>query len=104
MIALSGTLEKTTAFEIYAGGFLGLFNSLGPAYVLSGVILLTSISTHLLTKNATVILLLSIAISAAQELGGDPKPLIMAVCFDASACFATLIGYQTNLPVQRESH
>jgi len=63
------------------------------------VIILTSISTHLLSNNATAILLLPIAITAAQSLGVDPRPFIIAVCFGASACFATPIGYQTNLLV-----
>jgi di/tricarboxylate transporter len=99
MIALSAALEKTGASALYARIFLGLFSGLGPAYVLSGVILLTSISTHVLSNNATAILLLPIAISAAQGMGVDPKPFIIAVCFGASACFATPIGYQTNLLV-----
>jgi len=99
MIALSAALEKTGASELYASAFLSLFSGLSPAYVLSGVILLTSISTHVLSNNATAILLLPIAISAAQGLGVDPKPFIIAVCFGASACFATPIGYQTNLLV-----
>ena len=99
MIAMSAALEKTGASEFYARAFLGLFSGLSPAYVLSGVILLTSISTHVLSNNATAILLLPIALSAAQGLGVDPKPFIVAVCFGASACFATPIGYQTNLLV-----
>ena len=98
-IALSTALEKTGASEFYAKAFLSLFSGASPALVLSGVILLTSISTHLLSNNATAILLLPIAISAAQSLGIDPKPFIIAVCFGASACFATPIGYQTNLLV-----
>ncbi|MGD8962377.1 MAG: SLC13 family permease [Desulfobacterales bacterium] len=98
-IALSAALEKTGASEFYAKAFLGLFSGASPAMVLSGVILLTSISTHVLSNNATAILLLPIAISAAQGLGVDPKPFIIAVCFGASACFATPIGYQTNLLV-----
>ena len=99
MIGLSTALEKTGASKLYAEVFLDLFSGLGPAYVLSGVILLTSISTHVLSNNATAILLLPIAISAAQGMGIDAKPFIIAVCFGASACFATPIGYQTNLLV-----
>jgi di/tricarboxylate transporter len=98
-IALSAALEKTGASEFYAKAFLGLFSGASPALVLSGVILLTSISTHVLSNNATAILLLPIAISAAQGLGIEPKPFIIAVCFGASACFASPIGYQTNLLV-----
>jgi di/tricarboxylate transporter len=98
-IALSAALEKTGASELYAKAFLSLFSAASPALVLSGVILLTSISTHILSNNATAILLLPIAISAAVGLGVDPKPFIIAVCFGASACFATPIGYQTNLLV-----
>jgi di/tricarboxylate transporter len=99
MIALSAALEKIGASEFYARAFLSLFSGASPVFILSGVILLTSISTHILSNNATAILLLPIAISAAQGLGVDPKPFIVAVCFGASACFATPIGYQTNLLV-----
>ena len=98
-IALSAALQKTGASQFYARAFLSLFSGASPALVLSGIILLTSISTHVLSNNATAILLLPIAISAAQGLGVDPKPFIIAVCFGASACFATPIGYQTNLLV-----
>jgi len=99
MFALSAALQKTGASEFYARAFLSLFSGLNPIYVLSGVIILTSISTHILSNNATAILLLPIAISAAVGLGVNPKPFIIAVCFGASACFATPIGYQTNLLV-----
>jgi di/tricarboxylate transporter len=99
MIAMSAALEKTGASAFYAGAFLDLFGGLSPVYVLGGLIMLTSISTHMLSNNATAILLLPLAIAAAQGLGVDPKPFIVAVCFGASACFATPIGYQTNLLV-----
>jgi di/tricarboxylate transporter len=92
-------LTKTGASDWYARGFLNLFSGMGPAIVLSGLILMTSISTHVLSNNATAILLLPIAVSAAQGMGVDPKPFIIAVCFGASACFAAPIGYQTNLLV-----
>lgn len=99
MMALSTALTKTGASAWYAQTFLDLFSDMGPAYVLSGLILMTSISTHVLSNNATAILVLPIAVSAAQALGVDPKPFIIGVCFGASACFAAPIGYQTNLLV-----
>ena len=63
MIALSAALEKTGASEFYARAFLSLFSGDSPVFILSGVILLTSISTHILSNNATAILLLPIIFS-----------------------------------------
>ena len=98
-IALGAAMQKTGASQLYANAFLSVLKGLSPGLVLGGIILLTSISTQLLSNNATAVLLLPIAISTAQGLGVDPRPFIIAVCFGASACFASPIGYQTNLLV-----
>ncbi len=98
-IALGTAMDKTGASRFYADLFLGLMKGWSPMAVLGGMILLTSVSTQMLSNNATAILLLPIAISTAVSLQVDPRPFIMAVCFGASACFATPIGYQTNLMV-----
>jgi di/tricarboxylate transporter len=98
-IALGGAMEKTGATKLYADIFLSMFQGLGPSYVLAGIILLTSICTHVLSNNATAVLLVPIAISTAVALGVNPKPFIVGICFGASACYATPIGYQTNLLV-----
>ncbi|GBC64136.1 SLC13 family permease [Desulfonema ishimotonii] len=98
-IALGSAMEKTGASQLYAELFLGLFSALPPALILGGFMLLTSISTQILSNNATAVLLLPIAVSTALKMGVDPRPFIVAVCFGASACFATPIGYQTNLLV-----
>lgn len=98
-IALGAAMAKTGASEVYARGFLYMFQSLGPQVVLMGMLLFASISTQILSNNATAVLLIPIAISTAATLGVNPRPFIMAVCFGASACFATPIGYQTNLMV-----
>jgi len=98
-IALGNALDKTGAAQLYASGFLSLFEGLGAGFVLAGIILLTSISSQLLSNNATAVILMPMAISTALTLGVDPRPFIIGVCFGASACYATPIGYQTNLLV-----
>jgi di/tricarboxylate transporter len=98
-IALGTAMDKTGASHFYADQFIQALSGWPPQMFLGGIIVLTSISTQLLSNNATAVLLLPIAISTALKLGVDPKPFIMAVCFGASACFATPIGYQTNLMV-----
>jgi len=98
-IALGTAMEKTGTSQLYAEAFLQLFSGSSPVIILGGMILLTSISTQILSNNATAVLLLPIAISTAVGLGVDPKPFIIGVCIGASACFATPVGYQTNLMV-----
>ena len=98
-IALGLAMQKTGATKVYTDAFLSLFHGSGPHTILFGIILLSSICTHILSNNATAVLLLPIAISTAASLGVDPRPFIIGICFGASACFATPIGYQTNLLV-----
>jgi di/tricarboxylate transporter len=97
-IALGTAMEKTGATQYYVETFMSLFQGATPATVLAGFVLLTSIGTQFLSNNAVAVLL-PIAISTAQNLGVHPKPFIVAVCLGASACFASPIGYQTNLLV-----
>ena len=98
-IALGRAMEQTGAAQLYAEGALSLLQGAPTWVVLSALILLTSVSTQVLSNNATAVLLFPIALSAAEALGLDARPFIIGVCFGASACFATPIGYQTNLLV-----
>ncbi len=98
-IALGTAMEKTGATKTYADAFLDIFQNADPTIVLAGILLLTSIGTQILSNNAVAVLLLPVAISTALSLGVHPKPFIIAVCFGASACFASPVGYQTNLLV-----
>jgi di/tricarboxylate transporter len=98
-IALGAAMVKTGTSQIYAQAFLDLFHGSSPAMVLTGILVLTSLGTQVLSNNATAVLIVPIAISTALSLDVDPRAFIVAVCFGASACFATPIGYQTNLLV-----
>ena len=98
-IALGQALTETGAADLYARGFLSVFRDAGPQAVLAGFIVLTSLLSHVLSNNSTAVLLVPVGVATAAALGVDARPFIVGICFGASACFATPIGYQTNLLV-----
>lgn len=98
-LALGRALEETGAADLYATRFLAVFANLGPQGILAAIIVLTSLLSHFLSNNSAAVLLVPIGIATAANLGVDPRPFVIGICFGASACFASPIGYQTNLLV-----
>ncbi len=103
-IAMGTALEKTGAAMAMAHIVVNIMSPLGSLAVLSTLFLLVALLTNVLSNTATAVLFTPIAISAANLLGVDPKPFVLAVIYAANCCFATPIAYQTNLLVMGPGH
>lgn len=96
MLSLGLALEKTGGVTLIANSILTVSGSLGPAGVLSLIILTCSVLTTFLSNNAVAVMVTPVVVQIATTLGVDSKPFLVGAALGCSACFATPIGYQTN--------
>jgi di/tricarboxylate transporter len=96
MLAVGAGLEHSGAVEMIVAALAPYMVGLPPFVLIFVVYGLTSFLTEIVSNNAVAVILTPIVISLGVQLGIDPRPLVVAVMFGASASFATPIGYQTN--------
>jgi len=97
---ISRALQNSGIADVVAHSAINISKSLGPIGVLAAIWIITNIFTEIITNNAAAALSFPIALSAATQLGVDPRPFFIAIAIAASSSFSTPIGYQTNLIVQ----
>ena len=100
-IALGTAMETTGAANYIAQNMVGTTagwfdEAWKPIAMLAVVYILTVVITEVLSNNATVVLMMPIALGIAAQMGLDPRPFAIAIILGSSAGFATPIGYQTN--------
>jgi di/tricarboxylate transporter len=99
MLAVGLMLDRTGAITMVVGALAPYLHGHSPWVLLIATYFVASMLTEVITNNAVAVLLTPIAYNLALELGIDPRPLVVAVMFGASASFDTPIGYQTNTMV-----
>jgi len=96
MLAVGLGLDHSGAVKLMVDAISPLMLDLPPFVLVFAVYGLASVLTEMVSNNAVAVILTPIAIGLATSLGVDPRPLVVAVMFGASASFSTPIGYQTN--------
>jgi di/tricarboxylate transporter len=89
----SGTTKWLANYLVSFGGHLSGY------WILLLFYIATAILTEILSNNATVVLMLPIAVEVAKSLSLNPLALMFVVTFAASNSYMTPIGYQTNTMV-----
>ena len=96
VLPLGIAMNTSGVAGVMAEHAVGWVGDLGPVAVLAAIYLLAALMTETMSNAAAAVLLAPIAISTAEQIGVDPRPLLMAITFAASTGFSTPVGYQTN--------
>ena len=99
MLGIGSGLEAIGTVGLIVDTISPWLGTLPPLGLILVLYLLTSALTETVTNNAVAVIMTPVAIGLAQATGNDPRALIIAVMFAASASFATPVGYQTNTMV-----
>jgi len=97
VIPLGIALERTGAATILAEAVVASSSMLPVLGVLAVFYLLTALLTNVISNNASVVLMIPVAVETAQAVGASATAFLFAVMFAASTAFMTPVGYQTNL-------
>ncbi|MFM7037150.1 MAG: SLC13 family permease [Planctomycetaceae bacterium] len=96
---LGNALDSSGAAGYLAERLVTLTQPLGPRAALASIYFATMVLNELITNNGAAVLAFPFCISAAQQIGCDPKPFVMAVALASSFAFASPVGYQTHMMV-----
>ena len=96
MLIVGQGLMETGAVTLIVEWVTPIMSTVSPFVALLIVYALASTLTECVTNNAVAVIFTPIVIGLGQQLGIEPRALVVAVMFGASASFATPIGYQTN--------
>ncbi|MDJ0927214.1 MAG: SLC13 family permease [Gammaproteobacteria bacterium] len=96
-LCLGFSMLETGGADFIAQLFVFATQTLPIPMILSGLILLLTVLTNVVSNNAAAVIGTPVAISIANQLNAPVEPFILAVIFGANMSFATPIGYQTNL-------
>jgi di/tricarboxylate transporter len=99
VIPLGVAMERTGGATYLAHVFSQTATGLSPFLVLLFFYLFTALITEVISNNASVVLMIPVAVETATLTGINPFSLVFAVIFAASCALLTPVGYQTNLMV-----
>lgn len=99
MLPLGIAMENSGAAQFLADLIIQSLERFGPAGIMIGLFILTTVITEFMSNAAAAVLVAPIAISSAVSLGVDPRAFVMGVGIAASNSFMFPIGHQASILV-----
>ncbi len=99
MFPMSIAIQESGAGAMIAERLVEIVGGAGPTALLAGLAVLTMIFGQLISNTATALVMIPIALSAAEQLGVSGRPVLMSLCVAAAAAFMTPVATPANLMV-----
>src|SRR5262249_27403038 len=99
MIPVSIAFRQTGAADDLASVLVDIVRGAGPHMLLVGLFVVTALRGQAFSNIATALIVVPIAIAAADDLGVSAKPVLMSVVVAAAAAFLTPIATPANMMV-----
>ena len=99
MIPVSNAIQDTGAADDIAEALVDVVGDLGPRALLIGLFLITAFFGQLISNTATALIMIPIAVSAAQDMDVSARPVLMSLAVASAAAFLTPIATPANLMV-----
>ena len=97
MMPVSSAMDKTGAGKLIAEWTVGLMGGSPSPLVVTAILFILSCGlTQFMSNTASSALLCPIGLAISQNLGADPKAVLMAIAVAASCAFATPVGTPPN--------
>ena len=99
LLPLGAAMQQTGAASLMAEGVVQLFGRFGPWGIISGLYLLTIVSTLAIPPAALVVVMSPVALQAAANFDISPHSIMMAIAIAAAGSFLSPISHPANLLV-----
>ncbi len=99
MLPLGTAMQETGAASMLAEYVVEVFGQLGPWGIITGLYLLTALSTLAIPPPALVVIMAPIALEAAANYDISPQSMMMAIAMAAAASFMSPVSHPANLLV-----
>jgi di/tricarboxylate transporter len=99
MIPMAAAVTVSGAGELVANLIVDAVGDSGPLALLVALFAITVLFSQLISNTATALVMIPIAVSAADQLDISARPVLMSLCVGAAVAFLTPVATPANMMV-----